>query len=73
MLILKRQKNKQTVYVMRNKRVTGNGFHKWSILANWANGRVAYPTMDIYDYIKVKEGSNAFKEFETKQGALFDQ
>ena len=72
LLVLKRQRVKQVVYVMRNKRVTGKGFHKWSILANWANGRVAYPAMDIYDYIAIKNGSDTYKKQLQGQESLWE-
>ncbi len=60
LLILKRLG--QRTYLMRNKRVRGKDFQKWTILANWSNCMGAMNKMDFYDYEKYYRDRDYFKK-----------
>jgi len=68
LLILKRLK--QRTYLMRNKRVQGKGFSKWSCLANWSNCMGAFDKMDFYEYSHYYEDRNYFKKMEDRRRSV---
>lgn len=60
LLILKRLG--QRAYLMRNKRVTGKGFEKYTMLANWSNCMGAMNKMDVFDHIHYYKDRDYFKK-----------
>lgn len=65
LLILKRLG--QRTYVMRNKRVVGKDYQKWTVLANWSNCLGAMNKMDIYDFQCYYKDRNYFKNLTTNK------
>ena len=60
LLILKRLK--QRTYLMRNNRITGKGFHKYTVLSKWASCNQFIQGMDIFHFIENYKSLNLGKE-----------
>lgn len=69
LLILKRLG--QRTYLMRNERVRGSEFQKFTVLANWSNCMGAMNKMDFYDYAHYYKNRDYFKELEQDKKTLF--
>jgi hypothetical protein len=69
LLILKRLN--QSPYVMRNKRVVGPEFRKWTLLMGWGSWDAKFKSMDFYEWLHSKEGARNIKDAKQGQGALF--
>lgn len=69
LLILKRYR--QSAYVMRNKRVVGENFGKWTKLFGWGSWDAKFFAMDFFEFVHAREGMKNIREEKIGQKVLF--
>ena len=58
---------------MRNKRVVGVGFRKWTLLFGWGSWDAKFFAMDFFEFINQRDGLKSIKDQKAGQMILWNK